>query len=336
MRLPLLIHTLSEHGVSVVEWSTGRVVEIDGAGALVVNVLAAASAYERELISHRVRVALKQKAANGFVTGGTVLATATSAAPKASGTRSTKARPRSCAVFERHAAGESARRLAQLLNTRGTPSPRSGGRRHGIVVLAYRARDPQVAAVSRRGHLGQVGSRYKGGSLVKVLRDDAVHYKVPAIVDMETWLRAQERTDKTRGTQQRPVVRGPEPRFLLVGHAVCDHCGGPLAGWRSTSGSGENRRAVPSYRCLWHADRGDAVCAARYCRPAGQDRPRAARAAAAALDPVRVRAQVRCALELLRSAAEKPDDRRAELEARRARRAATRGTTHQRARAWRR
>jgi DNA invertase Pin-like site-specific DNA recombinase len=316
VRLPLLLHTLSEHGVTVVEWSTGRVVEIDGAGALVVNVLAAASAYERQLIAHRVRVALKQKAVKGLVTGGIVFGYVNVRGPE--GVRYEIHEGEAAIVrelFERHAAGESARRLAQLLNARGTPSPRSEGGGTGswcsrTVLAILRSRRYRGEAT-----WGQVGSRYRGGSRERVLRADAVHYNVPVIVDSETWDRAQERTDKARGARQRPVLRGPEPRYLLVGHAVCDHCGGPLAGWRSTSGSGERRRVVPSYRCLWHADRGDAVCAARYCRPVDTIDRALLGQIAAALDPARVRAQVRCALELLRASAEKPDDRRAELEA---------------------
>lgn len=138
---------------------------------------------------------------------------------------------------------------------------------------------------------------------------------MPAIVSDDLWRRAQSRSVEARSAAGRHPVRGREPRYLLVGLAVCGHCGGPVGSWRTTYGNGDRRRVVPSYRCLWHNDRGATVCGATFIRPQESCDLAVLGAVSAALDPDDIAAGVRAARAELQRQADAPDTRRADLEA---------------------
>ena len=267
LRLGLAVETLHDHGARCVAWSTGEEVHADPMARAVLVLRGVLAEQERAQIAHRVRVSLKQKAEKGLVTGGVVYGWRNERSPD--GVRYVIDEGEAAVVrelYERHAAGDSARALAQRLNARGIPSPRSESGGTGSwcsqTVLAILRSERYRGAAT----WGRLGARYKGGSRVVEVREDVVRYEVPAIVEAELWHRAQARSETVRATTGRPSAKRA-PRYLLVGHAVCDHCGGPLAGWRSTSGSGDRRRPHLVYRCLWHSDRGNAVCSAAYARP---------------------------------------------------------------------
>lgn len=312
VRLPMLLRTITERGARVVEYSTGRTVELEGHALIVVAVMAAVAQVERENIARRVRGALAQKAQRGLVTGGKVYGYRNVRSDDGVHYEVDEAEAVIVReLYQRHAAGESARAIARALNARGVPSPRADGGGTGSWCMGT------VLAILRseryRGSAtwGRVGSRYRDGSRITERREDVTRYEVPALVETDLWARAQERTTaahKARGGASR---LSREPRYLLIGHAVCDHCGGPLAAQRSSTGSGTRRRLLLTYRCLWRADRGEAVCPVRYVRPQAPINCGIIEGIAGACDPSEVRAAVARARELLRP--EVIDARRDEL-----------------------
>ena len=268
-RLPLLLATLADHDMRVVEWSTGRAVELDVVGRMVAGVRAAMAELERESIAHRTRTALRQKAERGLNVGGAAYGYSRRRDPD--GVRDVIDEAEAVVVrevYQRAARGESVRAIARDLNARGVPSPRAGKRGTGTwapSALWEIVRNPRY-----RGRIvwGEVGARYKGGTRHAVDRADTVERDAPelAIVDPVTWQRAQSDANPVRVAQGRAMRRGAEPRHLLIGLAVCDGCGGPIGSARQLSGG----VSVPAYCCLWHRDRGDAVCPVAFCRVASR------------------------------------------------------------------
>lgn len=268
-RLPLLLATLADHDMRVVEWSTGRAVELDVVGRMVAGVRAAMAELEREAIAHRTRTALRQKAERGLNVGG--IAYGYRHRRDADGVRDVVDDAEAEVVrevYQRAARGESVRSIARDLNTRGVPSPRSGAR--GTGTWAPSALWEIVRSPRYRGRIvwGEVGARYKGGTRHAVDRADTVERDDPslAIVDPALWQRAQSDSGTSRLAAGLATKRGTGARHLLIGLASCDHCGGPLGSARQLAGG----VSVPAYCCLWHRDRGDAVCPAAFCRVAAR------------------------------------------------------------------
>lgn len=264
-RLPLLLATLADHDVRVVEWSTDRPVELDVMGRMLAGMRAGMAELERELISHRTRTALRQKAERGLNVGGIAYGYAHVRSPD--GVRDVINEVEAAVVrevFERAASGQSVRVIARDLNARGVPSPRAGKRGSGTwapSALWEIVRNPRYQG---RIIWGALGSKYKGGSRITVDRSDTVERLDPslAIVSADLWQRAQSEPDAARVAAGRGIKRGPAPKHLLIGLAVCDRCGGPLGSARQQSAG----VSVPAYCCLWHRDRGDAICPVGFYR----------------------------------------------------------------------
>lgn len=267
IRLPELLSHLADHEARVVEWSTGQTVALDGMALIVAQLRAGLAQIEREQIAHRTRTALAQRAAKGFVTGGVVYGYTNRRSAEGVSYEVHEGEAEIVrTIFTRTAAGESARRIALALNTSRVPSPRAEGGGSGSwcpgTVRAI-VRNPRYRGDATWGELG---SRYRGGTRTVIRRDDAIHYAVPALVDDELWHRAQ----LTGGTEARIAAGlgrrgGIPPKYLLVGHAVCDACGGPIASARTSSGKGAGRRILSAYTCGHARERG--TCEARWYRP---------------------------------------------------------------------
>lgn len=314
LRLGLAVERLQGYGARCIAWSTGEEIQPDPMARALLLLRGVLAEQERAMIAHRTRTALRQRAEAGFVTGGSVFGYATERDD--AGARyvvDPVEAPVVVEIYERHAAGESARKIAKDLNVRGVPSPRSDGGGTGSwcgeSVLTI------LRSTRYRGEAtwGRIGSRYREGARITERRTDVVRYEVPAIVTPDLWQRAQERSLARRTEAQYRPAKGPSARYLLIGHAVCDTCGGPIASWRTTSGSGPiaQRRVVRSYRCGWHARRGDAICRESYCRPLDPIDRAVLDSLAAALSPDQVTAALARAREQQRRG-ETPD-RRAEL-----------------------
>jgi len=265
VRLPMLLSHLRDHDVTVTEWSTGRAVELDGVGLIVSSVLAAVAQVERETIARRVRLALRDKAARGLVVGGEVYGYAR--VRSTDGVRYVIDEGQAVIVrevFARYGRGESLRALVRSLNARSIPSPRAGARGSGswspsaLHELLHRDRYLGVL------RWGVTGSRYRGGTRVATRGDDVVTVtdETLRIIDAATWESVRARDGASRAAEGRGPSR-PQTRHLLIGHAVCDACGGPVATARTRVG----RVSVPAYLCAWRRDRGPEVCDARWVRP---------------------------------------------------------------------
>lgn len=309
IRLPELLAHLADYDVRVVEWSTGQTVALDGMALIVAQLRAGLAQIEREQIAHRTRTALAQRAERGLVTGGRVYGyrnarTAAGVVYELDEAEAAVVRD----IYVRVGRGESLRAVARALNALRVPSPRADGGGTGSwcpETVRGIVRSPRYRGEATWGELG---ARYRRGTRVTVVRDDAIRYAVPPIVGAETWQRAQAQSDRTRrsdGLTRRP---GREPRYLLVGHAVCADCGGPIASARTSTGSGPSRRVVPAYTCGHARERG--TCSARWHRPT-------ARVDAAVLDwlasevlsPETIRAACAAARELHRAQISRPDPR---------------------------
>lgn len=314
LRLGLLLETLSDHGAALVAWSTGETVQADPMARAIVMLRGVLAEQERAQTAHRTRTALRQRAERGLVVGGCVYGYATERGPE--GARyvehPTEA-PVVREIYRRHADGESARSIAWGLTARGVPAPRGAPHWAPSTVHAI-LRSPRYRG---EAEWGRVGSVYRAGSRQVVRRADAevVRYAVPALVPGGLWRGAQERSSEVRAAAGRTAALSREPRYLLVGHAVCAHCGGPLGSWRQTYGSGPvaQRRVAQTYRCGWRASRGPEACSASYLRPQEPLDRAVVAALAESLDPREVRVAVARARELLRP--EMLDARRGELEA---------------------
>jgi DNA invertase Pin-like site-specific DNA recombinase len=265
IRLPELLSHLRDHEVRVLEWSTGHVVELDGMALIVAQLRAGLAQIERETIAHRVRTALKGKAERGLVVGGDVYGYARVRSPD--GVRYVIDEAEAAVVrevFERHARGDGLREIGRSLNTRGVPSPRAGTRGTGTwspsALHEITHRDRYLGVL----RWGVTGSRYRQGTRVATVGRDVVEVcdESLRIIDDATWAAVRARDDSARVAADRPVVRRAA-RHLLVGHAVCDACGGPIATGRTKIG----RVTVPAYLCGWRRDRGPEVCDARWSRP---------------------------------------------------------------------
>lgn len=274
-KLAGLLALLADHDAQVVEWSTGRPVELDTMGRMFAGMRAAMAELEREMIAHRTRTALRQKAERGLCAGGGAYGYRHRRDPD--GVREVIDDAEAAVVrevYQRAAAGESMRAIARDLNARGVPPPRSrtgGAGRGGLPALGTWGQSTLWKIVRNprfKGRIvwGALGARYKGGTRHTVDRTDTVERDDPslAIVDDATWERAQVDSTAARAAAGRAPKRGAPAKYLLVGLAVCDGCDGPIGSARTVYQGGP----VAAYCCLRRRDRGGAACAATFCRRA--------------------------------------------------------------------
>lgn len=253
-RLPRLCAIFRERGVQVVEYSTGRSMELDGFGVVVVNVMAAVAQVEREAIARRTRGAHASMHARGQVVGGRVygyrnVRTAGGVHYEPHATEAPVVRE----MFARRAAGETIRALARDLNSRGLPSP-FGGQWSPSVVGSILRRERYLGVLS----WGRATKRYVDGTLVRARDGDVARIERPelALIDPDTWSRVRALDLPVRGRTGTPA------RHLLVGHAVCDRCERALVVLRTRHGNA----TVPAYACGGAKDRGPAGCPVRMRR----------------------------------------------------------------------
>lgn len=262
VRLPLLLVDLRDAGISVVEWTTGASVAVDGMALLLAQLRATMAQEERRAIAARTRVALEAKARQGLVVGGEVYGYRRDRREDGVHYLIDEAQADVVRdVFARRAAGETIRAIVHGLNGRGVPSPHAGRRGTGTwspsAVHEMLTRDRYIGVL----RWGVAGSEYLHGTRHATTRtgEGVVELEVPelAIVDRITWERVGARDCATRSAPG----HARRPRHLLVGHAVCDACGGRIATTRTRVGTA----SVPAYVCGVRRDR--AACEARWLRP---------------------------------------------------------------------
>lgn len=266
-RVGMLLVTLRDCGVRVFEWAPDKEVPLDSMGRLYASIRSHMAAHEREMGSARTFAALEHKARKGLVVGGSVFGYGRERTPE--GVRYTIHEGQAAIVrdiFRRAIEGDSARTIAHVLNLQGHPSPRADGGGTGSWSTS------EVRGILRSDRYkgivrwGRKGSKYTDGTRVETERDEAqrveVHMPDLAIVDAETWQRAQCNTVRARAESGMVAQRSRVPRYLLVGNATCGACGGPLGSGRTS----RNKVIIPSYCCLWHRDRGGTICPEGYSR----------------------------------------------------------------------
>ena len=225
--------------------------------------------YEREAIRSRTREALRQRARLGRVAGGACFGYANDRRTDESGRKYTVqvVDPEQAdlvkRIFSLFVEGNGPRAIAKLLNAEGVPPPRKGrrgtgswspsaihemlrrDRYRGIVIHGERIR------VDRGGR--RVMTRAQDGEIIRVERPDL------RIVPEELW-NAAEQVRRRYTSGSRP---SPARRHLLSGVGRCGICGGPMM----VANNRDGRVNRPAYACLWHRDRGAAVCSNGLRRP---------------------------------------------------------------------
>ena len=269
-RTLLFVEVVLAAGARVIEYSTATEAKGDPMARATIALRGVFAEMERGMISARVRGDHEDRARRGVVTGGVVY-----------GYRNTRVgndvlrevEPHEAAivreVFERRAAGEGYRSLAQDLNARGIPSPHAGRRGTGSwspSTLVEMLRRPLYIG---RVEWGATRKGYRLGTKVRtpqrredVIATDAPHLR---IVDDDLWQRVRSHDSATRIAQGRGLRRAP-PRYMLTGFVRCGGCGGPVSVQRGRWGS----TTIPLYGCHWHRDRGASVCAVSSRRPVAE------------------------------------------------------------------
>lgn len=260
VRLPLLLVDLRDAGVAVVEWTSGRAVELDGNQLFLATVRSHFAAMERAAIAARTRVALEGRARKGLVVGGEVYGY--SRERRADGVHYVVNDAEAAVVrdvFAQRARGATIRAIVADLNRRGVASPHAGRRGSGswspASVCDLLGRDRYLGLL----RWGAKGEEYRHGTVTRVERADVVIVERPdlAVIDRETWERVRALDCPTRANTRhaRPA------KHLLVGHMLCDACGGRTTVTRTRIG----RVSVPAYVCSWRHDR--SACESRWLRP---------------------------------------------------------------------
>jgi site-specific DNA recombinase len=128
-------------------------------------------------------------------------------------------------------------------------------------------RRPRYRGVLEWGH---VGAAYRGGTRVTFTRKrvEVVRVERPElrIIPAELAERVDARLAQVKARNGgMGAPSGREPRYLLSGKAVsrCATCGGPMHVAQGKQG----KRIIKTYACLWHRDRGPAVCDNNVRRP---------------------------------------------------------------------
>ena len=190
----------------------------------------------RKMVALRTHSALKQRARDGKPTGGKAFEDAEIIQE----------------IFRRFADGDSMKEIASDLNRRGIPSPgatwKERNRPRGKwQVSTLHAMLHNELYVGR--HVWNRSKWVKDPDTGKRCRRERPESEwivraVPALVDEETWARAQARM-RVRGG------KGGAPRYLLSGLLVCGVCGGKLI----VTGGGQHR-----YKCGTRHAGGEHAC----------------------------------------------------------------------------
>ncbi len=276
-RLTVALDDMLAAGVRVYYYSTGEEVRLDSAEHKLTHAVRAIVAdMERAKTAGRTREALDRKARQGRNVGGRCFGYNNIRTTSSDGKGFTdyQINPAQAAmvleIARRYADGESERSIARDLNTRGVPSPRAGKRGTGSWApncIREIIRRPRYRGILEWGH---VGAEYRGGTRVTFNRKGAEVVTVdrpdlriiPQDLDERIQARIAELKERTGGMAN---FKGREPRYLLSGKAVsrCGSCGGPM----HVANSKQGARIIKVYSCLWHRDRGDAVCTNNTRRP---------------------------------------------------------------------
>jgi len=273
-RTGLIISDLLDAGVKLFYYFTGEEVRLDNATDKVMMVLKNfASELEREKTSQRTFEHLMTKARKGLNAGGRCYGYDNHGVFE--GDRRVQVEyvindeqaEVLRDIFQRYAAGEGLRSIAKSLNARRVASPRAGKRGTGSWSLSV------IHSMLRNERYigsfiwGQRQKTYKGGTKVRVPRDECDWTRVELphlrIISDELWHAAHARIPQVERENGKGKVAGRKPKYMLSQLARCSSCGGPVKVTNSKNG----KTIIKVYTCAWHKERGPEVCASTLRRP---------------------------------------------------------------------
>lgn len=167
-------------------------------------------------------------------------------------------------IFRWRCDGWGFKRIAHELNGAGVPFPKASARGSGswspsairAMVLNPRYRGLHIHGKSKKERRGGVTSRVKADP-ADVITLDRPEWR---IVDDDLWLRAQDRSAPVAPGRYLP---SPACKYPLTRIARCAVCGGSVG----VAHARHDRRAVKSYVCIQHRERGPSVCPVQIYQP---------------------------------------------------------------------
>jgi site-specific DNA recombinase len=254
----LALNTLADLGVAVWDYSTGAAVDLDSFEGEMMTFMKARFAQQyRDQVRKHTRDAMRQKAEQGYVTGGKVFGYDNVRLGKGQTTRVPNEAEAAVVrtIYERFAEGDGLRTIALALNNSGALSPRAQqGRPNGwssssvrevLQRPVYRGEVVFGKTASAYGReLGQRKTRdgkpREQGQIPRP-EESWIRREVPLlrIVDADLATRVDARRESWRGRYVASKARGRAPqnasgKYLLSGGMlVCPTCGGHFEAFKS-------------------------------------------------------------------------------------------------------
>jgi site-specific DNA recombinase len=238
------LNTLTDLGVEVWDYSTGRAVDMESFEGETLTFLKARFAQQyREQVRKHTREALRKKAADGYVAGGKVYGYDNEGSKGRKVRRVNEVEAAIVReVYDRFAAGQGAKSIARSLNLRGAPSPRaqqgrpcgwSTGTVYGVLdrplyrgEVVYGRTAKVYGRELGRGATREKAQRPKPAETWLRHRDESLAIVSPQVAARVDELRAEKR-DAYKAAEK--TGRAPQKaygRFLLSGGLLkCEHCG---------------------------------------------------------------------------------------------------------------
>lgn len=226
-----------KHGVKLIS-VTQAVDEETSSGRLTTNIMASVDQYHSENLSDHVKSSMREMARQGFYTGGRVRFGLMLVEPE----NSTKGRKKFAPhpseslivrkVFQMSADGFSGGQIRNYLNENGYRTQE--GKLFGSSYIARLIQDDI--------YIGTYRFKTEGYD------DIVVENCIPAIIDRETFEKANQMKEKNR------VNNSPNPRqtqrfYPLTGKLKCGYCGSPLTGFSSKRNFNGRTREYLYYVC---------------------------------------------------------------------------------------
>lgn len=234
LRTGLVVSNLIDAGIKLYFYFESREVTLDNAtDKFLMAAKNFASELEREKISQRTFEHLMTKARRGKNVGGRCYGYDNQRDVDGVGyvineTQAEVVRE----IFSRYADGQGLRTIAKALNARRLPSPRAG--KKGTGSWSVGVIQPMLRRERYLGRFiwGQRQKTYKGGTKVRVARDECdwtvVELPHLRIVSDELWQAAHARIRHVEKTDGKEKVSGRKPKYMLSQLGRCSSCGGPI------------------------------------------------------------------------------------------------------------
>lgn len=248
------LNTLTDLGITVWDYSNGQQVDLDSfEGELTTFLKARFAQQAREQARKHTREAMREKAKQGYVTGGKLFGYDNVRVGKGQTTRAVNEAEAAVvkSIYERFAAGDGLRTIALALNISKAPSPRAQqGRANGWSSSSVRE---VLGRSSYRGEAtyGRTKNAYgrevkkadrnseREHAQVKQPEEQWIRSSCPAIIDQDLAARVDARREQWRARMEEGKQRGRAPqnaggKYLLSGGLlICPTCGGHFEAFKA-------------------------------------------------------------------------------------------------------